>query len=864
MYPTSNSEPNISEGRLLIWLIVAFYVFFTLIPDSHSLMVQWPWVFFWQVGLLCPVLWLLAILWSQGKIQPLGNGLDWVVGLMFVGVILSTLFAQFPNQARWYGWAALCFIAALYALNHWLSTPERRYQLLVKQGYLNIGFIIVSLILWTTQTLLPELSSLNSLRQYGVNLSFDFSVLELRNWAPIGHQNYVAGYLLLAIPLLVCLSVLDNSKKRWLWITGIGLGLLDIYTTSSRGGWLGLAGLCFFGLGVLLLKSPIPRLWLGVGSVITFIILLLLALANNRLWSLIKAVTTGQIGGELAYRLINANLGWRMGIEHPLSGIGLGNVPVLYQKYRPIWAGRESELAYQLHSTPVQLWAEMGIWGILPVLGGMIFLTYCLFRYTLPQQKTDHIFIWGLSGALLGYGLISLTDYQLDNICISTTIVIYIACLASIYRIHPLIPLPSPLKRGKPEDASQFIQRGVGGIKVRTVFPSPLALFYGGIGIVLAVIIWLFPIHRAWQLSSQGFMALSYKKIDIFVNYLTQAHKLAPWEPYYPYQLGWNLGNLSFQTANLQQKQQLLSQGIRWFEKANQVSPYQEFGYSNLGWLIFNNDSAQATQAFAQGVKLVPAKRGLMYGLGLSLLVQNKVDIAVEAIALEGLRDPLFISSPMWRSPQLQSVYTQVLERMTTHYTELIQQYAQPESFNHYLHSARGGLLWWQGKLTEAHQDLDTYGSPLSQGILKLSEGTSPQSVLSEFPLSPASLILKAWSDAQQRLILIEQAWIEATKQKLPSELKQNLLISMKRSQNFDQWIKQNTPVLQYRRQRAGFGVLNRHIDGPIPLDFFPVIENLAMTTWFSELLPSPLYDPQLDLALQPLRDSLLQKISQK
>lgn len=181
---------------------------------------------FWQTGLLCLVFWLLAILWSQRKIQALGNGLDWVVGLTLIGLIISTLFAQFPNQARWYAWAALCMLAALYCLNHWLCTPKRRYQLLVKQGYLNIAFIIVSLTLWTTQTLLPQLARLNTFKQYGVNLSFDFSVLELRNWAPLGHQNYVAGYLLLAIPLLVSLSILETSKKRWLWFSGGRIGII--------------------------------------------------------------------------------------------------------------------------------------------------------------------------------------------------------------------------------------------------------------------------------------------------------------------------------------------------------------------------------------------------------------------------------------------------------------------------------------------------------------------------------------------------------------------------------------------------------------------------------------------------------------
>lgn len=109
-----------------------------------------------------------------------------------------------------------------------------------------------------------------------------------------------------------------------------------------------------------------------------------------------------------------------------------------------------------------------------------------------------------------------------------------------------------------------------------------------------------------------------------------------PWEPYYSYQLGWNLGNLGLQTSDPQQRQALLTAAIDWFKKGNQVSPYQEFGHSNLAWLLmFAGDPQSASQEFARSARLFPAKRGVFYGLGLSLLAQGKSDLAVEAITLE-------------------------------------------------------------------------------------------------------------------------------------------------------------------------------------------------------------------------------------
>ncbi len=831
MSANPNSERNPPEGKLLIWLSLGFYAFFTLVPDSHSLMVKWPWVAFWQIGLLCPLIWLLWRLGQGRKLKLLDKHLDWLISVGLLGIIVSTVFAQFPYQSFWYGWAAFCLIAALYALNDWLTNSGRCYQLLLVQGYLSLAFILLSLFLWTTQTLLPELNRLHSLKEaYGVELPFDFSVLELRNWAPLGHQNYVAGYLVLAIPLLFSLCILQKGWQRWLWAIALFLGLINLYTTSSRGGWLGLFTICLFGLLVLLWRSALPRIWLGLAGLSTLTVLILLVLANNRLRSLITAVLQGKGGGELAYRLINAFIGWQMGISHPFSGIGLGGVPLWYQHYRPFWAGRESELIYQLHSTPVQLWAELGLWGIVPLFLGFVVLAYQISKQAAKSHQ-HQVFLWSLSASLLGYGVMSLTDYQLDNLSISGTIVIYIACLLSILR---------------QED--------------KTLAIAGDRLCYSGIGLVIVALIWLMPIHRAWQLSSQGFIALSQKQNEQFVEYLKRAQQLAPWEPYYPLQLGWNLGDLALETKNAE----YLTQAISAFERGNAISPYQEFGYSNLGWLLLQSNRQKATTAFVRASKLIPSKRGGMYALGLSLLVNNRLDLAVKAITLECLRDPLFITSPLWRVPQFAPVYSEVQQELSARYTELLKNHNQPSVFNAYLHRSRGMLFWWQGNLPQARADFEKAGLSITQTLLALAEGQSPESVLTKLsPSSAIGLLLKAWTAGSDRTFLLQKAWATAKGSSLAPQVQTDLLKTMQESENFIEWLKTKAPAWSYRRERSGFGVISRHIDGPPPLDFYPVIENLVISTWFVDLFASPEYFPDLDLAIRPWYESLWEQISE-
>ena len=829
----------VSSTKLLGLFTACFYIFFTLIPDSHSVIVLYPFVSIWQIGLILPVFWLLLLLW-QGKVLSLGNGLDWLVSLAFLGIVISTTFAQFQQPAIWNGWIACCYLAAIYTLNAYLTTDKLRYQVLVKYGYISLAFIILSLYLWTTQTLLPELNRIATLKQKGINLSFNFSVVELRNWAPIGHQNYVAGYLLLAIPVLVGLSIVVKGKQRWLWMLTVILGLVDLYTTSSKGGWLGLIVVCIVGFFGLLFFSAVSRLWLVLFGLSTSAVLFFLILTNNRLSNFIQALISGQGGKEFAYRNINAVVGWEMGVSHLLSGIGLGGVTLLYQKYRPFWAGRESELIFQLHSTPVQLWAEMGIWAIALIVGVVAFLIFAaikLLRNKITSSSTNNILAWSICASFLGYGVMSFTDYQLDNVCISGTLVLFIACLAGILKddVH---------------------QERIGIEEKRQKYLS-----WVGSGMTLAAISWLVVVHHAWQLSYQGFQALAKENIPTFVSKLTQANRLAPWEPYYPYQLAWNMGDLARVTKDSHQRQQLAQESIQWFKTAIQVSPYREFGYSNLGWLLLNQNSLEAAQAFATAAQLVPAKRGVFLGLGLSLLPKS-TDLAVEAFALEVLREPLLITSPIWRrSQQLKSVYPQLVQNLTAKYDRILQHNPQ----NQYFRRCRGSLHWWLSDMAAAKQDWQPKEKTIESIILKIdTEDQLKQQISVLSPKSPLKLLFDSWFNPEQRSQLLQQAWLKRMKTEIEPQLLQQMSVTMSQSSSFAQWLKYKSPTVPYRRQRQGFGVVSRHIDGAIPTDYFLVVENTAIATWFTRLFPSPAYIPEVDRILQFQRDALLDNLSEE
>ena len=374
----------------------------------------------------------------------------------------------------------------------------------------------------------------------------------------------------------------------------------------------------------------------------------------------------------------------------------------------------------------------------------------------------------------------------------------------------------------------------------------------------IAFMLWLVPVHRAWQLSSEGFIALANDDLYGFEKNLTQANRIAPWEPYYGYQLGWNFGDLSRELSDRKQKQQLAATAIKYFQQANTVSPYREFGHSNLAWLLLDFNPAQATTEFARSAQLAPTKRGVFFGLGISLLAQEKLDLAVEAFSLEMLRDPLFLTSPVWRNPNLKPIYPQVLENLEHTYDKWLAK----DSNNKTWHRDRGGVYWWQGKIAAATKDWSEYGNSWQQILLDINSEKQLKTKLEQMPPSPTKLLLDAWFNPQQRQDLLQQAWLQQQKAPIEPEILEQLQLTMAQSPNLASWLIDDAPIFPYRIKTSGFGVLHRHIDGVNPFDYYVVMDNAAIATWFNQVYSYAKYQPELDEILQPRREALLNNLS--
>ncbi len=846
-------EPSVATDRrpLLALLVATLYILFTLIPDSSTWMLGYPGVIFWQFALLTPGAALIVQLLS-GAGRSLGNHLDWIVGAGGLVIVQSGVTAMFPNQARWYGIAALGALAGLYACNAWVSDRDRRQRILTFQGILQIAFILLSLGLWTAQTWWPELGRLQGLeRELGLSLPFSFEQIENRNWAPIGHQNYVAGYLTLAIPSLMGLGLSALGSLRWLWWGGTVLGLIDLYTTTSRAGFLGLGIAGMLTIAALLSRSQpltLPNGWvipkkiilLGSGGFLGAIGLGFVA--TGRLGGLIRGVQGGYVPGELAYRMITNAIGVAMGNHSPLTGTGIGSAVQVYQKFRPVWSGREAELAYQLHSTPAQVFGELGWLGV-GVWASL--LGWLAVRWWQGRDRFS-LLTHSLFAALFAYSVQSLTDYQIDNLCIIGTIGVFLAAIAAEVRDeHPVVS----------NSRSQ----------------NPLALAITGV--FLAAIVWLIPVDRAWVASKQGFEAISTIEspdltsenraaaIASFTQSLETAHQLAPWEPYYPQQLGWILGDLGRKAKN----PDLITRSIQAFETARTSAPYQEFVYANLGALQLDRNPKAATEAFKQATQLVPAKRGAFETLGMSLLLDKKQDLAIEAFALEIVRHPKgLITLSTWTGTPIEPLVNPIIRASESLYSDLINR-TQDKELITFLKSCRGTLRWWTGDRSGAQTDADASQYTFLQKVLATREnpGRNPIDLESLKTILPAPAIatLSAWNDPANAPRLLQQAWIQSTQKPIPPALLDRLLQTLQTAKSLDDWLKAG-PVRTFRRSRSGFNVLSRHTDGVNPEDFYELSENILMQSLMGDLLQDWKYYPRMETQIQADRERLWAKLA--
>lgn len=550
-------------------------------------MYAWPWSLVYAVALMAPAVQLVLRAFARQRPLALPT-VGWcsVLLLASAGILASALASPYRATSILWSTPLLAGIATFFVAFDWIHrTPEEqsiaaRKSALLSGAGIFLGVIaIASMGLWFAQ--------------FAEHPTWNF--FAARNPFTLGHSNYTAGLALLMLPCFILLASRARSRWRLAWWFCALLALAMLLTSGSRGGFLGLAALALFHVRSF---AKMLRLRLSVVFLGATIALAAFVYLNPR-------TRAGSGGDDLSasnvQRTAMLNAGWHMGADRPLLGWGPGVTPLVYPRYRAMLAGG-TENVLQLHSTPVQIWAELG--GVNLLAG----LALVLLAWRAARTSTEAATV--LAG-LSGYAVFSLTDWQLD-------VPVFAFALAAAGAL--LAPVAPPVAaEARTINLLTMAGRAV-TVRWREDLPAIRRLL-GLMAFLAFTVVGIF--GRRDPTPALNSRALSLALVPLRAN-----------------------------------------EAVALLRESLTRNRDQEIVHFNLGWLLVVSEPTAAETHFFEAARLVPDKGGVYFGLGLARLNQNRREDAERAFALECLNDPAFLVSPWWRTPGVAETRINTLARL--------------------------------------------------------------------------------------------------------------------------------------------------------------------------------------------------------
>lgn len=300
--------------------------------------------------ILLPVCLLTGLQPDPWRLGRAGRVLPWAL----VAVVVAAWWASpVPRAGLFAVWLLPAWLLWPAAVARCWDDPGDR-----RRGILGVAAVVLGIAgwsLWSWWTLWSE------------------GVEGARPALPLGHHNLLAAWLVAVAPLLLPYALYRyefGRFHRWLrWLRWLPAAALVASAaawlgTRSLGGWAG--GLAALAVWWLLRRGTDRRWVAGAAAGLALLGAALIFVAGPRLADV-------ALGDDLSARarLGYAEAGWRGLMERPALGWGPGSTPwTVAEHLRPDPGVRPpAEVVGQLHSLPVELAYELGLTGLLVVLG---------------------------------------------------------------------------------------------------------------------------------------------------------------------------------------------------------------------------------------------------------------------------------------------------------------------------------------------------------------------------------------------------------------------------------------------------------------------------------------------------------------
>lgn len=240
-------------------------------------------------------------------------------------------------------------------------------------------------------------------------------------FGPYGNYNHFAGMVELIFPLPLAMVLFSRARleERLFQVMSVVMMVVAAILSMSRGGILSIA-IQFLLCLVLLAMSKEDRVGRGKAVQLSLAIIAMVLIVS--LWvgydSIIRRLGSMQQGaGEhsVVTRVAYLSASWRMFLDHPLTGVGLGAFPAVYPAYGS--SSSRYERVEQVHNDYLQLLTDGGIVAgsiLLLFVGWVLSLSFGFKRRLVAMRREDRAILIGALLVLPGIGVHSLFDFNLQ------------------------------------------------------------------------------------------------------------------------------------------------------------------------------------------------------------------------------------------------------------------------------------------------------------------------------------------------------------------------------------------------------------------------------------------------------------------
>jgi len=179
-------------------------------------------------------------------------------------------------------------------------------------------------------------------------------------FGPYANRNHFAGFIELVLPMSLVPLLLGRVRRERLAIVGILaiIPLSALLLSASRGGIISLAAELAFLALVMILRRTAGRHLVAGGVVLLLAFLTVAWLGVNQILARFSSLQTLEVTQDKRASMRHGT--WRIFLDHPLLGTGLGTLQQVYPPYETLYDGK---IVNHTHNDYLEALATTGILG---------------------------------------------------------------------------------------------------------------------------------------------------------------------------------------------------------------------------------------------------------------------------------------------------------------------------------------------------------------------------------------------------------------------------------------------------------------------------------------------------------------------